>query len=490
MAIETAINAVLGPITGVIYDTVFFSVEIGTVALPFVVIWLIGAAVFFTIRLGFINLRGFGHAVRLVRGDYSQATAEGDVSHWGALSTALSGTVGVGNVAGVALAISLGGPGAAFWMVVAGFLGMTTKFVECTLAVKYRRRNADGSFSGGPMYFLPIAFSRLGLRRAGVAAAGFFAVATVFGSTSLFPINQAYVQFSYVSGLEGGLAFGIVIAVLVGLVIIGGIRSIAKVTGILVPIMCGSYILAALAVILSHAADLPGVVGIILADAFSLGAVGGGFVGSLIIGFQRAAYSGEAGLGSAAIAHSAARTSDPIAQGFVALLEPFFDTVVVCSLTALVIVSTGLHTASDLEGIEIASAAFASVFPWFPPLLALTIILFAISTLIAWAYYGERAWGYLFGETPRRRLLFKALFLSIVAVAPTFSIIEAIRFLDAMIFAMAFPNICALYLFSGEIAADLKAYWAKVRAHGAGGTDGTGASRPAAARRLAERQAP
>ena len=462
MAVDAALDRLLGPVTEVFFGLVFHSVDVGSVSLPLVVVWLSVASIFFTAYFGLINLRGFSHALRLVRGDFADPGHKGEVSHFGALTAALSGTVGVGNVAGVALAITMGGPGAAFWMVVAGFCGMSLKFAECALSVKYRRINPDGTVSGGPMYYLKEGLARRGWPRLGWAAAAFFAVMMVLGSFNPFQVNQAFVQFSLVTGFDHGFLFGLGMAFVLGLVIIGGIRSIARVTTRLVPVMCGIYVVAGLALLVACADQLPGVFALILADAFALDSVAGGVLGSLIIGFQRAAYSSEAGLGSAAIAHSAVRTAEPVTEGFVALLEPFLDTVVVCTITALVIVVTGMYRTDGIGGVEITSGAFATIFPWFPSVLSITIMFLAMSTVLAWAYYGERAWGFLFGESKASRWTYKVLLLCGISVGATLEPVEAIRFMDAAVFAMAVPNILALYLFASELKSDLKSYRARV----------------------------
>lgn len=463
-AVETAINRALGPIAQAANDIVFYKAAIGGVEVPVVVVWLTVASIFFTFWLGFINVRGFGHAFRLVRGDYAKAEDRGEVSQGRALSAALAGTVGVGNVAGVALAITMGGPGAVFWMTLAGFFGMALKFAECALAVKHRTIGADGVVNGGPMHYLPVAFARIGLAPVGRFLAAFFAVATMLAATSLLQVNQAFVQVGHVTGLDSPLLFGLGFALAVGLVIVGGIKGIARLTSKLVPALVFAYFAAALIVLVANAGNLPGVLASIVAGAFTPGAVGGGVAGAFIIGLQRAVYAAESGLGSAAIAHASARTDEPVSEGFVALFEPFLSVIVVCNLTALVILSSGVPiSATQVGGVELVSAAFQSVMPWFGPLLAVLIALLAYKTTVAWAYYGERSWGWLVGEGRKRRAAYRVGFLAALTIAPILSPVEAIRFLDAMVFAMAVPNIIALYLLAPSIKRDLKAYLERTR---------------------------
>ena len=366
-------------LSSAIASVVFYSFNFQGVAIPVTVLWLITGAIVFTFYLNFINIRGFRHAVRVVRGDFAAKQDPGEISQFQALSAALSGTVGTGNIAGVAVAISLGGPGATFWMIVAGFLGMTTKFVECTLAVKYRQILPDGTVAGGPMYYIKAALEKYGLPRIGKFLAGFFAIACVFGSAGFVHVNQGFVQVKTVTGFDNAWAFGVVYALLVGLVIVGGIKSIARVTSKLVPLMCGIYLTAALVILGLHWQDLPAAFLTIIKGAFAPEAAYGGVIGVLIQGFRRAAYSNEAGIGSSPIAHAAAKTKDPVSEGFVGLLEPFIDTVVICTISALVIIVTGTYLQTGLDGVQISSAAFASVFSWFPWVLMVALLLFGYS---------------------------------------------------------------------------------------------------------------
>lgn len=431
--------------------------------IPFIVIWLIFGALFFTIRMGFINIRGFRHSINLARGKYDDPDAPGRITHFQALATAVSATVGLGNIAGVAIAISLGGAGATFWMIMAGFLGMSSKFVECTLGVKYRFINNEGRIFGGPMNYLRYGLEKRNMTGLGKFLAGFFAVLAIgasFGGGNMFQANQS---FDILSGqlplLAGnGFWYGIILAILVGVVIIGGISSIAKVTGKVVPIMAGIYVLGALVVIGLNIENIGPAFNAIISGAFSPAAMKGGFIGVMVVGFQRAAFSNEAGVGSAAIAHSAAKTHHPPSEGFVALLEPFIDTVVVCTLTALVLIFTGKHEIVGLSGVELTASAFGSVISWFPYVLAAAVFLFAFSTMISWSYYGMRAWTYIFGRSNRSELIYKFIFLAFVVLGASVSLGAVLDFSDMMILAMSFPNIIGLYIMAGEVKTDLRKY--------------------------------
>ena len=442
--------------------------DIRTKAIPFIVIWLIFGALFFTIRMGLIQFWGWRHSIKLVRGKYDDDNAPGEVSHFQALATAVSATVGLGNIAGVAVAISLGGPGATFWLIVAGLLGMASKFTECTLGVKYRDIGSDGVVEGGPMRYLRKGLARRNMKGLGQILAVIFAILTIgasFGGGNMFQANQAYEQmagqFTILQGL--GPYFGVILAILVGVVIIGGIRSIARVTEKIVPFMAGLYILAAIIIIGKNIGNIGEAFNLIIEGAFAPRAALGGFIGVLIQGFRRAAFSNEAGIGSAAIAHSAARTHYAVSEGFVALLEPFIDTVVVCTLTALVLIFTGFYDDAGLGGATLTSQAFGSVFSWFPMVLVVAIFLFAFSTMISWSYYGLRAWTFLFGRNKVTELAYKFMFLVFIVIGSSVSLGAVLDFSDMMILAMALPNIVGLLLLSGEVRKDLKEYWSKLK---------------------------
>ena len=447
-------------------------------SVPFVVLWLVVAAVFFTLYMRFVNVRMFRHAIACVRGKYSDPSDVGEVSHFQALSSALSATVGLGNIAGVAIAVSLGGPGATFWMIVAGLLGMTLKFTECTLGQRYRKIDAEGHVNGGPMHYLRDGLAKRGRVMAGLGAvlSLVFIVFCIGGSLAggnSFQVNQSLgiLRERIPFFAEHGWVYGVVMAAFVGIVIIGGIRRIAHTAEAIVPLMCGTYVLACLAIVVIDAPLIPGAFATILDSALSGDAIYGGVIGSLIMGFRRAAFSNEAGVGSAAIAHSAARTPYPVREGIVALLEPFIDTVVVCTMTALVIVITGVYAAPenmDLvvrnNGAALTSRAFESIpylASWFPWLLMVAVVLFAYSTMISWSYYGERCWTTLFG--PKSSMVFKILFLVFVVLGSVISATNILEFGDTMILLMAFPNILGLYVLGGEVREELRSYEAALR---------------------------
>ncbi|MBB82445.1 MAG: alanine glycine permease [Deltaproteobacteria bacterium] len=454
---------------------VMFEAPIAGVDVPLIVVWLIAGAAFFTAYLRLINVRGFAHAIRIVRGLEDEDDEPGDVNHFQALTTAVSGTVGVGNIAHVAVAVSVGGAGAAFWLVVAGFLGMASKFAECTLGVKYRRENPDGTVSGGPMYFLERGLAERGWGRLGRGLALYYGVCVIFGSVGvgMFQANQAFVQFVAATGESEsfahgqGAVFGLFLAITVAAVILGGIKVIARVTSGLVPAMAFLYITTGLYVIGSNIDRLPDAIVRIVTEAFSPAGAVGGVLGVVVLGFRRAAFSNEAGIGSSSIAHSAVRTSEPLTQGFVAMLEPFIDTVIVCSITALVI-TTGLDPevlgTGAVSGVELTSKAFAQVVSWFPPVLSVVVFLFAYSTLISWSYYGLEGCVYLFGPSRRVRLVFNLFYCVCAIVGCATTLAAILKFSDAMIFAMSFANLIGLYFLAPGLRADLDAYWARVRA--------------------------
>lgn len=437
--------------------------------IPFIVVWLVLGALFFTIRMKFINAKGVKHAIDLVKGKFSNPDDQGEVTHFQALTTALSATVGLGNIAGVAVAISLGGPGATFWMIIAGLIGMASKFTECTLGVKYRKVNEKGEISGGPMYYLTEGLAKRNLGGLGKVLAFVFAILCIggsFGGGNMFQANQAFAQLSgeFPAIADYGVWFGIVLALLVGIVIIGGIKSIAKVTDKIVPFMAGLYVLFALIIIGMNIGNVGDVFVEIYQGAFNSPAIKGGVIGVLIVGFQRAAFSNEAGVGSASIAHSASKTNEPVSEGVVALLEPFVDTVVVCTMTALVLVFTGFADGtSGLEGSELTSAAFSSVFPWFSLVLVVAIFLFAFSTMISWSYYGLKAWTFLFGGSKIADYSYKLIFLIFIVIGSSVGLGAVLDFSDLMILGMAFPNILGLLILSNEVKDDMNDYFARIK---------------------------
>jgi AGCS family alanine or glycine:cation symporter len=456
------------------------------VYVPIVVILLVAGALFFTIYFSFINIRRFPLAIRVTRGMYddielapdagtANASEEkvqsrhGEVNHFQALATAVSGTVGLGNIAGVAVAISIGGPGATFWMILCGLLGMSTKFVECTLGVKYRDIDSNGIVYGGPMYYLSKGLKEKGWPWLGKILAIVFAILCVGGSLgggNAFQANQATAQIVTMTGMKSGSSgfiVGVLMALLVGIVIIGGIKRIARVTEKIVPLMAILYIAASLFIIFAHFSIIDDAFALIVKEAFEPSAGLGGVAGVLIMGFRRAVFSNEAGAGSAAIAHSAVRTKYPASEGIVALLEPFIDTVVICTMTALVIViynMNGVFTYGNpnVEGVDLTSAAYNDVIPNFSYVLTVAIILFAFSTMISWSYYGLQAWKYLFGRSRVSDLSFKLLFLAFIIIGSSATLGEVIRFSDAMILAMVFPNMVGLFILFPEVKKELKKY--------------------------------
>lgn len=497
-------------------NLVLTTVPIGEYNVPFVVILLVLGASFFTIYFKFPSITKFPLAINTVRGKYDEIenrgvektemdlvdgdipntirdeSLHGEVSHFQALATAVSGTVGLGNIAGVAVAIALGGPGATFWMIVCGLIGMSTKFVECTLGVKYRDVDADGTVHGGPMYYLSRALKEKKMGGLGKVLGGLFAILCVgasFGGGNAFQSNQATVQLSSLMGLEGGSSgfiIGIVLAILVGIVIIGGIKRIAKITEKIVPFMAGIYVLAALIIIFANYQYIDDAFGLIFNGAFTPMAGVGGFIGVLIVGFQRAAFSNEAGAGSAAIAHSAVKTNYAASEGVVALLEPFIDTVVICTMTALVIIFFNIDganmqsvfaygavdgsnvilngTGESLGGVDLTSRAFDAVIPHFSYVLTVAIVLFAFSTMISWSYYGLQSWKYLFGKGKTADIVYKILFLIFVVIGAAATLDAVIKFSDAMILALVFPNMIGLLLLFPRVKEELTKYLGAIKA--------------------------
>ena len=495
---------------------VLTSVPIAGYNIPFVVLLLVIGATFFTIYFKFPGITKFGLAINTVRGKYDDIeehsadtsaavnivdgdvvdtirdeSKEGEVSHFQALATAVSGTVGLGNIAGVAVAIALGGPGATFWLFVCGVIGMSTKFVECTLGVKYRDVGEDGTVYGGPMYYLSKGLKENGYAGLGKVLAVMFAVLCVgasFGGGNAFQSNQAAVQLKTLFNIDGGasgLIIGLILAILVGIVIIGGIKRIAKITEKIVPFMAGIYVLACLVIIFANFSYIGDAFGLIFNGAFTPMAGLGGFVGVLIVGFQRAAFSNEAGAGSAAIAHSAVKTKFPASEGVVALLEPFIDTVVICTMTALVIIffnidgsnmqsvfkygGDGLSNVvlnsdgSSIGGVDLTSMAFDSVIPGFSYILTIAIVLFAFSSMISWSYYGLQSWKYLFGKGKTADMTYKILFLLFVIIGAAATLDAVIKFSDAMILALVFPNMIGLLLLFPKVRDDMKKYLSAIK---------------------------
>ena len=460
------LNAIIGAFF--FFDLLFWDDEH---TLPFIVAWLVTAAIFLTVKMRFINLRGFRHAVNVTRGRYTDPSAPGDVSHFSALSTALSATVGLGNIAGVAIAIGRGGPGATFWLIVAGLLGMTSKMAECTLGQMYRERRSDGTVLGGAMQYLSKGFGEAGMPGLGKFLAFMFAILCVggsFGGGNSFQVNQSLNAMQETIPFLGRApwAYGLFMAIITGIVIIGGIKRIANVADKIVPIMCLTHIIGAMFIIFVNISAVPAAFAEIFRQAFNPDAVYGGILGTMVIGFQRAAFSNEAGAGSAAIAHSAAKTDYPVREGIVALLEPFIDTVIVCTMTALVIVITGAYNNpayADLivnnKGAALTSRAMGQYISWYPYILSLVVFMFAYSTMISWSYYGERCWTWMFGDGSGK--YYKVLFLIMAFAGSIITSTNVLDFGDLMILGMAFPNLIGVYFLSGKVKASLDDYWSK-----------------------------
>jgi alanine or glycine:cation symporter, AGCS family len=470
---QETFNSVFESINGVLASVLFFDVMPGSGSMPFIVAWLIVGAVFLSVRMSFVNVRFMGHALSILRGKYSSQNVQGEVTSFQALTTALSATVGLGNIAGVAIAIIVGGPGAIIWMIIAGLLGMTSKFTEVTLAQMYREVRPDGKIMGGAMEYLSKGLAEKGYAGLGRGMAILFAVLTIgasLGGGNAFQVSQAIgaVKNEFPAFVGNELFLGIAMAIAVGLVIIGGLRRIAHAAEAIVPTMVTIYVSACLWIILSNVDLLPQTLSLIWHSAFSLEAGFGGLIGVIVQGFKRAAFSSEAGIGSAAIAHSAAAVKYPVRQGLVALYEPFIDTVVICTMTALVIVMTGAYNAPEFaalreakDGAALTSEAFGSVISWFPVILSLSVVLFAYSTMIAWSYYGERCWTYLFGEN--LTLVYRVIFVLFVVVASVTSPGAILDFSDLLLLGMAFPNFIGIYFLHGKVKLALADYSEKLK---------------------------
>jgi AGCS family alanine or glycine:cation symporter len=433
---------------------------------PLVVAWLVVGALFLTLRMGFINLRAFGHAIMVTTGKYDDPDDPGEISHFKALSSALSATVGLGNIAGVAIAVAVGGPGAIPWMIIAGFLGMSSKFTECTLGQLYRDTDSKGQVLGGPMKYLDRGLAEKGLGPLGKVLAVVFSLMCIGGSLgggNMFQANQSYAAVAELVPMlaDNDWLYGVILVVFVGAVILGGIKRIGAAAGLIVPVMCGVYVMAALYIILSSPDQIGPAFGTMFEGAFSTEAGIGGVLGALIQGFRRAAFSNEAGVGSASIAHSAAATDEPVREGIVALLEPFIDTIVVCTMTGLVVVITGAYLQDTGDGVLMTSAAFGSVISWFPMVLTFAVVMFAFSTMISWSYYGERCATWLFGAGAS--LPYKVLFLVCTFLGVVFELGTVLDFSDLMILGMAFPNILGLFILSGLVKEKLDDYWGRLK---------------------------
>ena len=460
--------------TGWFVGLIFKSVPIGEANFPLIVGWLLLAAFIFTLYFGFVQFKRAGMAIDIVKGKYTDPNSkeEGEVSHFQALTTALSGTVGLGNIAGVGVALAIGGPGATFWMILCGLLGMASKFCECTLGVKYRTILPSGAVSGGPMYYLSQGLSEKGLGGLGKALAIGFALMCILatlGAGNMFQANQAHAMLTYAFDVpsEYGVMTGVILAALVFSVIVGGMPSIASVTEKIVPWMAALYVTMALIVIVTNLGQVGPAFSAIFEGAFTGAGVAGGFIGALIQGLKRATFSNEAGVVSAAIAHSAVKTKEPITEGLVSLLEPFVDTVVICTMTALVITIAGLNVApfdgNSLTGVTLTAASFTETADIFKYLLALAVIMFAFSTMISWSYYGLKAWTFLFGESRMIELLFKVIFCVFVVIGATIQFGAVIDFSDAALFAMSIFNIIGLYFLMPVVKKELASFITRIK---------------------------
>ena len=496
------VDAIVFNLTDWFVQIIFYEIPFTeTISVPWVLFVLVGGALFFTIYYSFPNIRLLGVAGNVIRGKYDEMekwgaknveavqeldydqdgdipetirdeSADGEVTHFQALTAALSATVGLGNIAGVAIALAIGGPGATFWMIIAGLIGMSSKFTECTLGVKYRDVGEDGTVYGGPMYYLKKGLTEKGLGGLGKVLAILFAIFCVggsFGGGNMFQANQAAAQFTQLFGFERGwptFIFGVVMAIFVGIVIIGGIKKIGAATEKIVPFMAGIYVLGAVIILVINYNLIPSAFGTILSEAFNPQAVGGGIMGVLIQGFRRGTFSNEAGVGSAAIAHSAVKTKYPASEGIVALLEPFIDTVVICTMTALVVIITDKHYPGEVitygdgnvDGVTVTANAFNTVIPHFDVVLTIAVILFAFSTMLSWSYYGLQSWKYLFGKSKVMDYVYKAMFLLAIILGSTATLTAVFNFSDAMIFSMVVPNMVGLFILRNKVKEELKRY--------------------------------
>lgn len=486
-SLDQKINQSFHNATSWFTDSILYQIPITeNIAIPWVLIILVAGACYFTLYFKGINFSGFFKAINVVRGKYDKIDkpdnktdivetikieGNGEVSHFQALTAALSATVGLGNIAGVAIALSIGGPGATFWMIIVGFLGMASKFVECTLGVKYREIETDGTVFGGPMYYLKNGLKEIGFTKIGKTLSVIFAIMCVggsFGGGNMFQVNQAFKLFEYVTGGEQsfiygkGWLFGLIMAIFAGIVIIGGIKKIAKVTDKVVPVMVLVYVIAVIIILIINYTQIPTAFNQIIEGAFNPTGIAGGMVGVLIQGFRRGAFSNEAGIGSSSIAHAAVKTNYAASEGLVALLEPFIDTVLVCTMTALALIITGQiipgNPISFEQGAILTCKALESGISWFPYMLTIAVILFAFSSMISWSYYGYQAWSYLFGRDKKIGNIYKVIFCIFTIVGGAASLNAVIDFSDAMVFAMMVPNMIGLFFLAPKVIVELKRY--------------------------------
>ena len=471
-SIDQTIEKYFAPFSDGLSSLIFTSISLNGAKLPILILFMLISSFFLTFYFRGINIWGFKHGMKQIFKKKVDDDHKGEVSSLGALATALSGTVGLGNIAGVAIAISVGGPGAMFWMCFGALFGMALKFCEVTLSLKYRTFNEDGSVSGGPMYYIEQGLAKKGWGKLGKTMAYIFAIACLPGTVGggcMLQTNQATQQFIVITGGENSFfvahswVFGLIVAVLIGLVIIGGIKSIAKVTSAIVPFMCILYMVSCLIIVAVNFTQIPHAIALIFKEAFFPNAVAGGFIGCIVMGLRRSIQSNEAGVGSSPIAYAAVKTNEPASQGFVSMLEPFFDTIIVCSMTAFVIILTGAYQnfTEGMTGVQLTSSAFASVVSFFPYVLACIIILFATSTSVSWAYYGQKAWTFLVGEGKKRIITYQVIFCLFIVIGSSMNIKSVIDFTDATYLLMALPNMIAIFILLKEIKAELISYCKK-----------------------------
>ena len=461
----TWIDNIFGLFVGYLFAVLFYKI----LGFPLIVLILLVGSITFTFYFRFINVRGFTHAIDIIKGKYDNPKDDGQISHFQALTSALSATIGLGNIAGVAVAVSLGGPGAVFWMILIAFFSMSAKFVSCTLGQLYRQVNPDGSIDGGPMYYLEKGLGELGMGTLGKVLGILYAIFIIggaFGGGNMFQANQSYALVGSLTGISS-LTYGIILAILVGVVIIGGIERIGQTTEKIVPTMVVLYVGASLFVILTNLDKLGGVLASIMSEAFSPNAIYGGLIGVLVTGIKRAVFSNEGGVGSASIAHSAAKTDEPVREGIVAMVGPFIDTIIVCFMTASVILITKdtnplYQVGGGINGVELTSAAFGSVISWFPIILSIVVFLFSYSTMISWYYYGNKGWKYLFGDTTIP--VYQTLYLGCTVLGAIASLGNVMDFSDLMILSCAVPNIIGALFLLPKLRVHLNDYWTRYQA--------------------------
>jgi len=460
-----ALGEHMGAAANFLFTIFFYDFGLG---IPLIIIVLVGGGVYYSFFFGWLTIKGFKHSIDIIRGRYDDPDDPGEISHFKALTSALSATIGLGNIGGVAVAVGTGGPGAIFWMIITAFFGMASKLASCTLAVIYRQIHPNGQVSGGPMYYMEKGLEEKGLKSFGRTMAVIFALLTIggsFGGGNMFQANQTIEILSSISPTfkTYDWVIGIVLAIFVAIVIIGGIKRIGNVTSRVVPFMCGIYVITSVLIILTHITEVPALIGEIISQAFSPQAAFGGFLGVFIQGVRRAAFSNEAGLGSAAFAHAAAKTDEPAREGMVAMIGPFIDTVIICLMTALVCMITGVYDDPEYvgKGVTMTSAAFETFIPGANYILSIVVILFAYSTMISWSYYGERAWEYLFGLNSI--LIYRIIFVCFVFIGSVTALQSVLDFSDAMILGMAFPNIICGIILSPQIKKVLNDYWSRLK---------------------------